>query len=110
MIQAREFVFNYLIHEEPDGTVMYTASSDNCDYHLPETSGVTRGYMALAGFMFEPDVNDPSKTNAKMMVELDLKGSIPEFALKKALKDQGIQIVKLRQTVKKFNEMFPSKP
>ena len=89
---------------------MYTASSDNCDYHMPETSGVTRAYMALAGFVFKPDVSDPNKTHASMMVELDLKGSIPEVVLKKALKDQGIQIVKLRSTVRKFNEKFPEKP
>jgi hypothetical protein len=35
------------------------------------------------------------------MAELDLKGSIPDFVIKQAFKDQGNHIVKLRKVTEK---------
>jgi hypothetical protein len=36
------------------------------------------------------------------LIEIDLKGNIPGFVTKQAMKDQGYQIVKMRQVVEKF--------
>jgi hypothetical protein len=36
------------------------------------------------------------------LAELDLKGSIPDFVIKQAFKDQGNQIVKLRKVTEKI--------
>jgi hypothetical protein len=35
------------------------------------------------------------------MAELDLKGSIPDFVIKQAFKEQGAQIVKMRKVTEK---------
>jgi hypothetical protein len=42
-----------------------------------------------------------------MMVEVDLKAGIPDFAMRQALKDQGYQIYKLRAVIPKWKKLFP---
>lgn len=40
-------------------------------------------------------------------VEIDMKGAIPEFAMKTALKDQGYQIHRIRSVLPKWKAKFP---
>lgn len=92
VIAARDFVVNYLINEDTDGTVTLASTSDDCDFTIQETQGVVRAYTALSGMVLKPHPDDPNKTIMCTCVEIDLKGAIPEFAMKGALKDQGYQI------------------
>ena len=81
VISARDFLTNYLMNEEEDGSIMLVTSSENCKYDFPPVSGVVRAYTALTGYQFKPDANDPNLTHMTMCCEFDLKGHIPEFAM-----------------------------
>ena len=59
VISPRDFVVNYIINEDPDGTIMICTSSDNCKLNIPDVSGIVRGYTALTGYTFKPDPSDP---------------------------------------------------
>jgi hypothetical protein len=108
VVSARDFVFNYLCNEEEDGSMYFVTSSDNTDYNMPEQSGVIRAYTALSGIMLKPDPVDPeNKCIMSSCVEIDLKGGIPDFILKTALKDQGYQVKLLRNVIPKWKKMFP---
>ena len=89
VISARDFVVNYIINEEADGSILFCASSDNCQHDIAENSGVVRAYTALSGYIIKPDPNDPNKSFISMCNEIDLKGGIPEFAMRQVLKDTG---------------------
>jgi hypothetical protein len=56
----------------------------------------------MGGWRLEPVEGQPNKTRANFLIEIDLKGNIPGFVTKQAMKDQGYQIVKMRQVVEKF--------
>lgn len=49
----------------------------------------------------EPLETNPKHTKCTFSIELDLKGNIPGFVVKKACTDQGYQIVKMRKAVPK---------
>jgi|DEB0MinimDraft_12_1074336.scaffolds.fasta_scaffold94579_1 hypothetical protein len=74
IISPRDFVCNYLINEEPDGTIVLCLSSENCDGGIGPISGIVRGNTALSGFVIKPLNGDPNKSMVQMMVEVDLKG------------------------------------
>lgn len=74
VVSARDFVVNFLINEEPDGTIWFVTSSDNCKHEIPEQSGVVRAYTALSGTILKPDPADPKKTIMSICNEIDLKG------------------------------------
>ena len=107
VISARDFVVNYLINQDPDGTVSFVSSSDDCDFSIPELSSVVRAYTALSGIVLKPHPTDKNKTIMHSCVEIDLKGSIPEFGMKGALKDQGYQIDRIRGVITKWKALFP---
>ena len=69
---------------------------------VPEQKGVIRASAPIGGWRLEPLEGDPTKTKASYMSELDLKGNIPGFVMKKANTDQGYQIVLLRKVVEQF--------
>lgn len=89
VISSRDFVINYLMNEEEDGTLYFVTSSDNVDYDLPEQSGIVRAYTAISGVLLKPDPSNPNRCMMYTCVEIDLKGGIPEFAMRQVLKDQG---------------------
>jgi hypothetical protein len=95
------------MNEEADGTIYFVTSSDNVDYDVPETPGVIRAYTAISGVMLKPDPSDANKCIMYTCVEIDLKGGIPEFAMRQALKDQGYQIDKIRKVLPKWKKLFP---
>ena len=66
---------------------------------VPEQKSVIRASAPIGGWRLEPLEGDPTKTKASYMIELDLKGNIPGFVMKKANSDQGQQIVLLRKVV-----------
>ena len=107
VISARDFVTNYIVNEEADGTIILTVTSEGVDYNIPPVAGVVRAYTALSGWILKPHPGDPKKTDVSMMVEVDLKAGIPDFAMRQALKDQGYQIYKLRAVIPKWKKLFP---
>lgn len=60
VIAARDFVVNYLIQETTNGAITMVTSSDDCEFTVPEISGVVRAYTALSGFILKPHPNDPN--------------------------------------------------
>lgn len=93
---ARDFVINYICNLEEDGSLVVACTSFNCDYEIPLQDGVTRGEIAVGGILLEPRKDDPSKTYAYVMQELDLKTSLPAYILRSAFRDQGMQIERIR--------------
>jgi len=55
----------------------------------------------------KPDPNDPNKTRLTIVNEVNLKGGIPDFALKQGTKDSGFQISRIRKTIAKWKKDFP---
>jgi hypothetical protein len=68
----------------------------------PEQKGCVRGDSILGGWIFQPSPSKPGHTLAAFQLELDLKGSIPGWVVKKANTGQGYQIQKMRDSVKKY--------
>lgn len=60
----------------------YCASSSNVKVVVPEKDSVIRGECPLAGFLLKPDPQDKNKTIITIVNEVDLKSSIPDFALR----------------------------
>jgi hypothetical protein len=101
-------VVSYICNLEEDGTVVVAVTSFNCDFKFPEQDGATRGEIAVGGALLEPSKDDPNKTYAYVMQELDLKTSLPAYILRSAFRDQGMQIERLRQVLPKWKEKFPN--
>ena len=95
------------MNEEPDGTLIVCGSTDHCDYKMPEKPGVIRADTPISGMMFKPNPQDPNKTIAYICNEVDIKGVVPDFAMRQVLKDQGYQIERLRRVVPKWKKLFP---
>ena len=87
VISARDFVANYIVNEEQDGTIIITITSEGVEYNIPPVAGVVRAFTAMSGFILKPHPGNPNKTDISMMVEVDLKAGIPDFAMRQALKD-----------------------
>ena len=85
-MSPRDFVVNYLCNEEEDGTIIYVATSLNCQYKIPEKPNVVRADSILVGLILKPNPTDPNKTIFMKSAELDLKG-IPEWVLKGPMRD-----------------------
>jgi hydrogenase maturation factor len=54
-----------------------------------------------------PIDGDRSKTHVIIVNEVDLKGHVPEWAMRTVMKDQGYQIDKLRKIIPRWKEQFP---
>ena len=107
VVAARDFVTNYIQNTEADGLTYYCASSIGVKVQVPEKDSVIRGDCPLAGFLLKPDPTNKNKTNVTIVNEVDLKSSIPDFALRQVLKDQGYQIDRIRKVIVKWKEEFP---
>mmetsp|Transcript_10021 Transcript_10021/g.16838 ORF Transcript_10021/g.16838 Transcript_10021/m.16838 type:complete len:212 (-) Transcript_10021:38-673(-) len=107
VVASRDFVINIIYNVERDGTVIICGSSDFYKGSYPEKPNTVRGLSPISGYILEPLEGDPSKTQVTIVNELDLKGSIPDFALRQAFKDQGYQIEKLRKVLPKWKKLFP---
>lgn len=67
---------------------------------MPATKKIIRGDCPIGGWILEP-VGD-RETKGTVMIELDLKGSLPGWVLTQANKDQGYQIQRVREAIKQF--------
>lgn len=107
VVASRDFVANVIFNREEDGTCYHVASSSNCKFVVDVPKGTVRAETPVGGCLFKVDPNDPNKTMMTLVNEVDLKGSIPDFVLKVAFKDQGYVIDRLRKTIPKFKKVFP---
>jgi hypothetical protein len=55
----------------------------------------------------QPIKGDRSKTFVTIVNEIDIKGFVPEWAMRTVMKDQGYQIDNLRKIIPKWKEIFP---
>ena len=106
--QARDFICNYLINIEQDGTLVIVSTSYGVDYDEPKHSGITRGDAPIRGWVIIPNQNDPSKSYCYIVNEVDLKTVVPNFILRQAQKDQGLQVERLRGCLPKWKKLYPN--
>ena len=99
---SRDFVMNYICNLEEDGSLVVACSSYNCLYNMKENDGVIRGDIAIGGLLIEPVPGNPGKSYLYVMQEADLKSSVPSFLLKPALKDQGMQVERIRKVLPRW--------
>jgi hypothetical protein len=92
---------------EADGTIVICGCSTNCKADFPPVAGVVRGETPISGYLMQPINGDRSRTFVTIINEIDLKGHVPEWAMRTAMKDQGYQIDKLRKVIPKWKEQFP---
>ena len=107
VVSARDFVVNYLCNEEEDGTIMYVATSLNCQYKIPEKSNVVRADSIIVGLILKPHPQNPNKTIFEKVAELDLKG-IPEWVLKGPMRDMGLECDNIRKMYKVWKDRYPT--
>jgi hypothetical protein len=81
---ARDFIMNYLINLEADGTFILVTTSTNCNWKEPENKGLVRGELPISGYVMTPDKDDPNKSYVYVINEVDLKSSVPNFLLRQA--------------------------
>jgi hypothetical protein len=86
----RDFIMNYLVNIEQDGTLVLITTSQGCNYDEPIHSGIIRGESPISGYFMIPNKDDPNKCYCYMINEVDLKTSVPNFILRQAQKDQGL--------------------
>ena len=56
VIQARDFVSNYIQNTEADGLVLYCSSTNNVkSIQVPERDSVIRAEAPLSGYLLRPD-------------------------------------------------------
>lgn len=55
----------------------------------------------------KPFEDNPNKCTMTIINELDMKGSIPEFAMKIAAKEKGMEIDRLRKVFPEWKKVFP---
>ena len=110
-IASREFIFDFLTNQEPDGTIFIVTSTNEDLYDkVPRKDGVIRAYCPVGGWIITPDKNDPNKSHVKLIIELDFGGNIPDIAVKTAFREQGYQIEKLKNFLPRFKSLTSNKP
>lgn len=104
VVGPRDFVMILHFNKTPEGVIYVNVLDAGRNDLVPESKGVIRGNIPIGGWRLEPVKGNPNHTRCQYIVELDLKGSIPGFVMKMAIKDQGYQIVKLNRAIKAFLE------
>ena len=90
LVASRDFLVNYLINQEEDGSIICVTSTENCESDHPEIPGVVRAGSPMSGFILKVNPIDPTKTIMQKMTEFDPKGGIPDFAIQTVMKNQGL--------------------
>jgi len=108
VVSSRDFVMNFIMNEEADGTIIDCVTSEKVEFDCPEKKGTVRAFTQLTGKILKPDPANPNKCTMYSVAMFDIKGQIPGWALAGAIKDQGLQIDKLRQVMPKWKSKFPS--
>lgn len=87
-IAARDFVMISHCEHRPDGSISMVVFTDpDYQYLKPETKKAIRGEAYVGGWEFKPLPEDKNKSRLTMVLELDLKGNLPQSILKKANTD-----------------------
>ncbi len=105
VVGARDFVVIIHFNKTPEGVIYALVLDANRNDLVPETKGTVRGYLPIAGWRLEPlppQPGVPHRTKVDYLAEIDIRGNIPAFIMKVAIKDQGYQIVKLRKAIDNF--------
>lgn len=87
IVEPRDFVLICHLNKTPEGVIYIVSVDAGRSDLVPETKGVVRGALPLAGYRLEPLPGDPSRTKCDFLNECDPKGSIPSWILKGVLKD-----------------------
>ena len=107
VVASREFYMDSLIYEDEEGIVWAIVSSNQeAQEANPPQKGAIMGNQPYGGWVIVPNKNDPSKSHAYLLAEIDFKGYFPEPAIKMAFKDLGYVVAKTRKIVPKFQQKF----
>jgi hypothetical protein len=71
----------------PDGTCYVLVMASGRNDMVPEQKNVVRGELALGGWRLCPVPGDPQKTRCDYLAVIDMKGQMPAFIMKAAMKD-----------------------
>jgi hypothetical protein len=63
------------------------SSSANTKANVPEMAGVVRAESPISGYLMQPINGDRSRTMVTVINEVDMKGHIPEWAMRTVMKD-----------------------
>ena len=74
------------------------------DDDMPETNGVVRMRVPIAGFEFIPDAQDANKCTCKHIIECGLSGYIPNSVQALVIKDTAWGLVLLQKLMPKYLE------
>ena len=111
VISPREFIIINYSHivsflfsnklQQANGDILIIAFSDDSVQNLlPIKKDIVRGELVLAGWLLKKV--DEKTTEATHILELNFKGSIPQFVINNTLTGQADMIAKLPVAVEKF--------
>ena len=89
MVGPRDFVLVLHFNMSPQGIIYALVMESERGDLVPEKKGTVRGLLPLGGWRLEPLPGYPARTRCDYYAEIDLKGNIPGFIMKTAIKDQG---------------------
>lgn len=101
VVSSRDFVLVSHLHRHANGDISIIAFSDESIQHLvPENKNAVRGCVHLAGWHLE--ILSKASTRCTLIIELDLKGNLPQFAIKGANVEQGSQLKKIPKIIRQY--------
>ena len=94
----------------PTGGVLIMAftPTPEMDHIKPATKNAIRAFCHLGGWLLE-SVSE-RETKATLMLEIDLKGGLSNYVIKKALNMQGGQLKPLKSVIEKYLKENPQCP
>ncbi len=107
-------MLNFHFHFKPEenngkGTMYFIGFSDpSIENLVPLPEEVVRGEMPIAGWRLEDISTNPSHPKIKVtqIFEVNFRGSMPNFILGPAFKDQVVKLARIKNLVKKGSASF----
>ena len=97
MVSARDFITILKWDVDENGVVTIFCFSIDREDLVPLVPNVVRAGIPIGCWRLEVVQENPCRIKAMYLCELDFRGSVPLFLLTKALKDQSIKLVKVRE-------------
>lgn len=101
---ASRDMYQHLYWTIDDKDRIFVIGWDTSADDLPEEQDCVRMLCPIGGFVFEPLENDKSKCMMTMIVEADVRGQIPQFIQKQAMKDSAESLSNLKELMKGWVE------
>ena len=100
LVSGRDWILIVHYKVTDDGIVYITCFSDDREDLVPLQKDLVRAGMPIAAWKIQQLPGTPERIKCNYLIEMDFKGSVPNFILTQAFKDQAKKIVRIKALVK----------